>query len=209
LAKATADYADFRDWNYTYAAASLSVSPNKLISHFRGDTMKNRSSKTLLVIFALGLINCAFCVLEAAPITGTITIRGGAQLNTTSVNTATRVTGWLNGSGGPPTVVSRSGDFATFVAVGAPVTMTAPWTFGSGLANLWNVGGFTFNLTASHIVMQANGFLSISGTGTITRDNFNATLGTWRFTTQNPAANGIFSFSVSSTAKPTTPTPTP
>ena len=49
----------------------------------------------------------------AAPITGTITIKGGAQLNTTSVNTATQVTGWLNGNGAPPTVVSRSGDFAT------------------------------------------------------------------------------------------------
>src|SRR5262249_22522997 len=56
---------------------------------------------------------------QAVPITGTITIKGGAQLNTGSVNTATQVTGWLNGSGGSPTVASRSGDFATFVSVGA------------------------------------------------------------------------------------------
>jgi hypothetical protein len=137
------------------------------------------------------------------PITGTINIKGGAQLNTGNVNTATRVTGWQNGSGGPPTVVSRSGDFATFVSVGAQVTMTAPWIFGSGQPALWSVGGFTFNLTTSTITHQGNdGLLAVSGTGTITGHGFNATPGSWRFSTQNPPANGVFSFSASTTAMP-------
>jgi hypothetical protein len=88
--------------------------------------------------------------------------------------------------------------------------MTAPWTFGSGLANLWNVGGFTFNLTTSTKTYNTNGFLVVTGTGTITGGpNFNPTPGTWSFSTQNPAANGIFSFSASTTANPPTPTPTP
>jgi hypothetical protein len=143
----------------------------------------------------------------AAPITGTITIRGGAHPNTTSVNTATQVTNWLNGNNQPPTVVSRSGSFAS-VSVGAAVTMAAPWNFNSGsLPALWSVGGFTFNLTASSIVMQANGFLNVRGTGMISGNGFNATPGSWKFSTQNPAANGVFSFSASSTASSPTPTP--
>ena len=145
----------------------------------------------------------------AAPITGTISIKGGAHPNTTSVNTATQVTNWLNGNNQPPTVVSRSGSFAS-VSVGAPVTVTAPWNFNSGpLPALWSVGGFTFNLTASSIVMQANGFLNVSGTGTITGNSFNDTPGSWKFSTQNPPANNVFSFSASTTANPPTPTPTP
>ncbi len=141
----------------------------------------------------------------AAPINGSISIKGGAHLNTSSVNTATQVTGWLNGANLPPTVVSRSGDFTGFVNVGDAVTMAAPWNFNSGLANLWKVGGFTFNLTASSIVQQGNGFLAVSGTGTITGNGFNATPGTWRFSTQNQPASGVFSFSASTTAS--TPTP--
>ena len=161
-------------------------------------------------LFAAVALLGAGVTLEAAPINGSITIKGGAHLNTTSVNTATQVTGWLNGNNLPPTVVSRSGDFATFVNVGAPVTMAAPWNFNSGpLPGLWSVGGFTFNLTASSIVLQGNGFLSVSGTGMITGNGFDPTPGSWRFTTQNPPANGVFSFSASTTASPPTPTPTP
>ena len=162
--------------------------------------MDKTIKRTLFAAVALlgaGIID----TLEAAPINGTITIRGGAELNTGSVNTATQVIGWLNGSGAMPTVVSRSGSF-TSVPAGATVAMTAPWTFGSGQPALWSVGGFTFNLTTSSIVQQGNGFLSVTGTGTITRTGFVPTPGTWRFSTQNPSANGVFSFSASTTANP-------
>ena len=80
--------------------------------------------------------------------------------------------------------------------------MTAPWTFGSGQPALWSVGGFTFDLTTSTITHQGNGFLTVSGTGTISGNGFTATPGTWRFSTQNPSANGVFSFSASTTATP-------
>ena len=85
----------------------------------------------------------------------------------------------------------------------------APWTFTSGLANLWSVGGFTFNLTTSSIIQQGNGFLAVSGTGTITGNGYTDTPGTWKFSTQNPPANGVFSFSASITASLPQPTPTP
>ena len=152
-------------------------------------------------LFAAVALLCAGVTLEAAPINGSITIKGGAHLNTNSVNTATQVTGWLNGANLPPTVVSRSGNFATFVSVRDAVTMAKPWNLNSGpLPALWSVGGFTFNLTASHITLQANGFLNVTGTGTITGNGFADTPGTWRFSTQNPPANGVFSFSASTTA---------
>ena len=152
-------------------------------------------------LFAAVALLGAGVTLEAAPINGTITIRGGAELNTGSVNTATRVIGWLNGNGAAPTVVSRSGSF-TVVSARATVTMAAPWNFGSGLPALWSVGGFQFDLTSSTIVTQGGGFLNVSGTGTITGHGFNATPGSWRFSTQNPPANGVFSFSASTTANP-------
>ena len=154
-------------------------------------------------LFAAVALLGANVTLEAAPITGNITIRGGAELDTGSVNTATKVTGWLNQNGAAPTVVSRSGAFATYVPVGASVTMTAPWNLNSGaLPALWSVGGFTFDLTTSTIVLQGNGFLSVSGTGTITGHGFNNTPGSWRFSTQDPPSNGVFSFSGSTTASP-------
>ena len=155
-------------------------------------------------LFAAVALLGAGITLEAAPMTGSITIKGGAHLNTNSVNTATRVTSWLNGNNLPPTVVSRSGDFATYVSVGAAVTMTAPWNFNSplGLPALWSVDGFQFDLTTSSIVLpRVNNFLNVTGTGTISGHGFNATPGSWRFSTQNPPANNVFSFSASTTAQ--------
>jgi hypothetical protein len=162
-------------------------------------------------LFAAVALLGAGVTLEAAPISGSISIKGGAEISSTSVNTATQVTSWLNGAGAKPTVVSRSGSFST-VSVGAGVTMAAPWNFNSGpLPALWSVGGFTFDLTASTITQQGKGFLAVTGTGTITGNGFDPTPGTWRFSTQNLPARGVFSFSASTTASPPTraPTPTP
>jgi len=154
--------------------------------------MKNRSSKTILVFFALGLIGCALCVqqAQAVPITGAITFAGGATLDSVTVNTATQVTGWVD-----PTVQSVSGSFAG-VGVGDSVMFTASWSFNSGpIALFWQVDGFTFNLIASHIVSQGGGFLNVSGTGTITGPGFDATAGTWTFNSQDDGAGGVFSWS--------------
>jgi VPDSG-CTERM motif len=61
---------------------------------------------------------------------------------------------------------------------------------------------FTFDLLVSTIVFQGNGFLSVSGTGTISGNGFDPTFGTWSFSTQNPSSNGIFSFSAAGQAVP-------
>jgi hypothetical protein len=161
--------------------------------------MKNRSSKTILVFFALGLISCAFCVqqAQAVPSNNVITIAGGAELNSGSVNTATQVIGWLDENNDKPTVQSVSGVFATFANVGDMVTFTPTWSFISGaIAAFWTVDGFTFNLIASSIVFQGNGFLAVSGTGTITGNGYTSS-GSWRFSSQDDPSNGVFSFSAS------------
>ena len=157
--------------------------------------MKNRSSKTILVFFALGLISCALCVqqAQAVPITGVITFAGGVTLDQPSVNTATQVTSWVD-----PTVQSVSGFFAGFVGVGDTVTFTPTWSFVSGaIAAFWSVDGFTFNLIASSVVFQGDGFVSVSGTGTITGNGYHSN-GTWSFSAQDDPSNGVFSFSATS-----------
>jgi hypothetical protein len=160
--------------------------------------MKNRSSKTILVFLALGLISCAFCVQQAqADSNNVITFSGGAELNSGSVNTASAVIGWLDEMGQGPTVQSVSGVYAGFVGIGAMVTFTPTWTFNSGpIAMFWTVDGFTFNLIASSIVFQGDGFLAVSGTGTITGHGYTSS-GIWRFSTQDDPSNGVFSFSAS------------
>ena len=130
--------------------------------------MKNRSSKRILVFFALGLISCAFCVqqAQAVPQNGTITIAGGVTLNTGSVDTATGVVSWLDGGGNMPTVESGSGRFAALA--GQTATFAFSWSFNSGaITGFWTVGGYTFDLIASHLVFQGGGILFASGTGTI------------------------------------------
>ena len=167
--------------------------------------MKQRSSKTILVFFALGLISCAFCVqqAQASRISGDITFAGGVELNSVSVNTASAVTGWLDEGGFMPTVQSVSGSFASFVNVNDTATFAFPWSFNSGpIALFWQVDGFTFSLIASNIVFQGGGFLNVFGTGTITGHGFDPTAGTWNFTVQDDPSNGVFSFSGGSEAIP-------
>ena len=166
--------------------------------------MKNRSSKTILVFFALGLIGCAFCVqqAQAVPITGAITFAGGVELDTGSVNTATAVVTWLDQSLAMPTVQSASGSFAGLDNQTA--IFAFPWVFGSGVPVLWTVGGFTFDLITSHIVSQiGDGFLLVAGTGLITGPaGFDPTRGNWLFSVQDDPAAGVFSFSGSTQATP-------
>jgi hypothetical protein len=160
----------------------------------REKTMKNRSSKRILVFLALGLIGCVFCVQQAQAVHingGVITIAGGAQLDNANIDDATQVVSWVD-----PQVQSVSGNIGLFVSAGQSVTMNS-WTFGSGATALWSVGGFTFDLIASTIVLHDFGILLVSGTGIVTGhgQTFN---GTWMFSTQGPGSGDIFSFSASS-----------
>ncbi len=133
-------------------------------------------------------------------INGNITFAGGVTLDNYK-STATQVTSWLNS-----TVESVSGDFSPLVSTGDSVTFTAPWTFGSGLNSLWSVGGFTFNLLSSSIVLQNSDYLLVSGTGIIvdTLGAYANTSGNFRFSIPGDSANGIFSFAAASKSDPGT-----
>jgi len=168
-------------------------------------------SKTIVAILTTGLFSCGlFCQqAQAAPIQGDIDLGGVVTYDTTSLATATRVNVWNSSI-----VLQRTGDFATFVAVGATPTMAAPWIFNSGTPAtpmpgpatpmLWQVGGFTFNLSSSTVVSQSATFLDVSGVGTISGNSFDPTPGTWSFnsTQADGSSNPTFSFQANSAAVP-------
>jgi hypothetical protein len=154
--------------------------------------------KSHLTKIAASLI-LAFAASAAAladPINGSINFAGGVNFDTTSANTATGVTGWVN-----PTVQDASGDFATFVNPGDAVSFPSAWSFNSGaVAGFWSVGGFTFDLISSTLVFQNYGIVAATGTGTVSHDGFDSYVGDWSFSSQNPAGkSGVFSFSGGST----------
>ncbi|MGH8099949.1 MAG: PEP-CTERM sorting domain-containing protein [Chthoniobacterales bacterium] len=81
---------------------------------------------------------------------------------------------------------------------------TAPWQFaippGPPIPNFWSVGSFTFDLVTSAVILQGfddngNGYLDVAGTGIASGNGFTPTVGVWRFTRQDPSAQGVFSFS--------------
>jgi VPDSG-CTERM motif len=138
-------------------------------------------------------------ITASTAIQGNITFSGGATLDTGNANTAHAVTSFKN-----TVVQSVSGDFDTFINDLDPATFSASWVFdpSTPTSSLWSVGGFTFDLLTSTIVMRGGGFLIISGTGTISGNGFDPTAGTWSFTTQNPSSRGTFSFSAGGLAVP-------
>jgi len=155
-------------------------------------------SKLALAVMAAGLVTAGLSTqANAAFINGGITFSGGAIYDTMSLATATRVNTFVD-----VTVESDDGDFASFVNVGDPVTMAQPWIFtpSTPTPGLWSVGGFTFDLASSTVVLQDSDFLIISGTGTVSGNGFEPTTMTWNFTSQSPDANGVFSFSASGNA---------
>lgn len=145
------------------------------------------------------LAACAMYSMAAAlPINGVINFKGGALLNTSTVNTATQVI--ANGWSGV-TVDSASGDYASLA--GDAVAMSSlPWNFNSGpIPGFWSiggVGGFSFDLTSSSIVSQGGGFLNVVGSGYANGPGFDSTLGSWRFSTQDSGTGSPAQFSFSS-----------
>ena len=166
--------------------------------------MEKTNKITLLI--ATALLSMAM-TLHAEQINGAITFGlGTVELDTASAGTATAVTAWHGAGGiGNPLVLSSDGDFAAFAPAGSDVIFAAPWNFASGLvASFWIAGGFTFNLTESHIFSQG-GFpasVTVDGTGFVTGNGFEPRFGLWSFSTQDPSAGGLFSFSAAAMAVP-------
>ena len=136
--------------------------------------------------------------LVAAPITGEITMVGGASLNGSLTN-ATQI----NSFSAPPIVISVDGDLALFANPSDPVLFpTLPFVFGvsTPYPTLYSVGGWNFKLFSSSINTQNANFLAIVGVGELSGNGYDPTPADFKFSTQSPSAGGIFSFSAASSA---------
>lgn len=173
----------------------------------------------VVVLFAIGLASAFFCSqLQAVPIQGNINFNGVVTLgdqtaaNTSSLDLATRVNVWNDSW-----VSQVSGDFTSITpGFSTKATMAAPWIFNSGTPgtpapgpmtnSLWNVGGFTFDLTSSAVSSQSSTFLDVTGIGTIrsTNSNFDPTPGTWSYSISNSGGGqqNTFSFQAEAAAVP-------
>lgn len=156
--------------------------------------MKNAITLTVAAMIATALSYTA----SAVPITGNIGFAGTATLDSGSVATATKVVSW-----GTNTVGSESGVFNAFVPIGSQVSLAAPWMFNTpspGINDFWTVGGFTYDLlTSASSVTMVGGkeFLNIAITGTVSGNGFSTTAFNGAFSSQDPAANGVTTFTES------------
>jgi hypothetical protein len=158
--------------------------------------------KPLLAGLTAMVVAAGFAIsAQAAQINGFIDFAGEVKFDTTSLATATMVTQWKLAF-----VSGTSGDFAS-VPVMSNVAFVTPYVFNppTPYANLWSVGGFTFELTSSSIDTQNSHFLNISGVGFVTGNGFDRTPGTWSFTSNrsNGGTATQFSFAGNTTATPT------
>ena len=153
--------------------------------------MKSR----LTIIAAVAAVAMALSPsVQAIPVTGVIGFSGTAQLDGTSVGNSSEVLAWNPDN----TTGISSGSFAGLT--GSAVTLAAPWFFTSGpLASFWSVGGFTFNLTSSSVVLNSGGFLAVLLVGTVVSANFDTTAFIGRVTIQDPATvnTGLFHYTES------------
>ena len=170
--------------------------------------MKNIIKIASVAVVALALTQAA----QATQISGAVTFFGTIQLGNSGVAVSTvtganEVLNWYGIAGaGVPFVSSSSGNLSASTSPAATVTFATPWVFGPQ-ASLWSYTGldgdtFTFSLTTASISNDGNS-ISITGMGVITATGpvaFDATPASWNFTTQNPSAGGVFSFSAASGA---------
>ena len=131
-------------------------------------------------------------VVQAIPITGNIGFGGYANLDSTSVNTASYV---VAGSWNNVFVGSDSGSFGG-ITTGSTVTMTSSqWNFVSGaLSDFWSVGGFQFDLSSSSIFSQGGGFLNVLLSGTVSGNGFDITPFTGHLQITDPSSNQNVTF---------------
>lgn len=152
-------------------------------------------------------LSAAFALTSAANaayINGKIDFGITANLDSPDLGTATKVVTW-----GTVLASLVDGDFDTYVNPGdVPTTFTQPWSFNSGaVAPLWQIGGFTFNLTSSSVNgVQSSTFLNVVGSGFVSGNGFTSTPGAWSFTITNQGGGvstaNAFSFVASTSAVP-------
>ncbi len=159
-------------------------------------------TKTVLAVLATAALTLSSA--RAVQITGDIDFAGQAFFNTNSLATATQVTNFKTMAGfgldHSAVVTDATGSFATTVVMGDIASFPSLYQFNPSApaTPLWTVGGFTFDLTSSTVMLQNSKFLVIEGIGILTGNGFDATVGRWAFTSQQSDGSNRVSFSFSS-----------
>ena len=158
--------------------------------------------KPLLASLTAMVVAAGFALsAQAAQINGDIDFAGEVKFDTNNLATASMVTQWTLAI-----VSGTSGDFASVPTL-SNVAFVTPYVFNppTAYANLWSVGGFTFELTSSTIDTQNSHFLNIVGEGFVSGNGFDRTPGSWSFTSNrsNGGTASQFSFAGNTTAHPT------
>jgi len=149
--------------------------------------------------------------VQAAQINGEITFGGAfVPVGGTSLADATAIdflewtgTAYVNGtSGGTLAVGGVAGDFATYITAG-PFTLGTINDFSfvdpfTPVTPLWEVGGFSFDLTDIDIVDQTATSLYLRGVGEVNHADFATTSGAWSLRVSSYGAT--FGFSSSAVA---------
>ncbi|HEU5125779.1 MAG TPA: VPDSG-CTERM sorting domain-containing protein [Verrucomicrobiae bacterium] len=149
--------------------------------------------KTLLLAATLAAALGMASSVQATLITGSISFNGGANLDTGSAGTATKVTTWVT------PFVFQSDLSAGAVAPFTAVTIANPWNFASGpIANFWQVGGYTFDLTSSYVFSQGGSpaGVSVKGTGILKHAGFEDTVASWSFDVSDPSVGSPATWSI-------------
>lgn len=142
----------------------------------------------LLSVLALFGVSEAY----ADPIVGNIGFAGAwtprdSAGNTTGIATASRV----DVTGDQAFVVAATGNFTgLFLKMANYYDFTFD-PFAS--TTLWQVAGFTFNLSSLSVNIQTASFLGLTGTGTVSGNGFTPTAFNWSFSGEG--SNGTFNFS--------------
>ena len=168
-------------------------------------------------IFLTVLLGAASAV-SAIPITGEIGMGG----NFTAVDSSWGATGNVSATGidfNPNLflVNSKTGSFSTVTSATGTIQ---DFQFGAGtgsdlgindgfggvtavssIIDFWHIDGFSFELTSVIKLSTSSAtFLDLDGTGIISGNGFDATMGTWSFTGDN--IGGTFTWSAGTTAVP-------
>jgi hypothetical protein len=156
---------------------------------------KMMKTKTLITSMALAGALMAGTVVNANPITGSISINGTPTLNGPFA-TATADTGNSSVS----VAASPTGTFAGLG--GTPVTTFAPFAFtGASVSPLWSfkVGTttYSFDLTTDSVLFRTGSDIVLGGSGTLNVTGLTSTPATWTLSIPN---EGSLSFSESTGA---------
>jgi hypothetical protein len=130
----------------------------------------------------------------------TIEFGGQATLNSSDPSAATQVSSWAPT---PITAGEVSGSFASQAGiVGSTPTFLTPWVFLTLPANgLWTDDGFTFDLKTitTDQVSGSPASLVIDGNGTVSGNGYDATPGSFSFSTEGFPIGTAFTFAAGTT----------